>query len=44
MNEKLQRWINWIQYDELMAGKNNNPNKLLGVHDYYKGQIGRAHV
>lgn len=21
MNEKLQRWINWIQYDELIAGK-----------------------
>ena len=39
MNEKLQRWINWIQYDELMAGKNNNPGKLLGLHDYYKGQV-----
>lgn len=39
MNEKLQRWINWIQYDELIAGKNNNPGKLLGAHDYYKGQV-----
>ena len=39
MNEKLQRWINWIQYDELIAGKNNNPKKLLGLHDYYKGQV-----
>ena len=39
MNEKLQRWINWIQYDELIAGKNNNPGKLLGLHDYYKGQV-----
>lgn len=39
MNEKLQRWINWIQYDELIAGKNNNPGKLLGAHDYYDGQV-----
>ena len=39
MNEKLQRWINWIQYDELIAGKNNCPRKLLGAHDYYKGQV-----
>ncbi len=39
MNEKLQRWINWIQYDELIAGKNNNPKKLLGLHDYDKGQV-----
>ncbi len=39
MNEKLQRWINWVQYDELIAGKNNNPGKLLGAHDYYDGQV-----
>ena len=43
MNEKLQRWINWIQYDELIAGKNNNPKKLLGLHDYYKGQVVTAY-
>lgn len=43
MNEKLQRWINWIEYDELMEGKNNNPNKLLGLHDYYKGQVVTAY-
>lgn len=43
MNEKLHRWINWIQYDELMEGKNNNPGKLLGLHDYYKGQVVTAY-
>ena len=39
MNEKLQQWINWIQYDELLSGENNNPGKLLGLHDYYRGQV-----
>ena len=39
MKEKLQNWINWILYDELMDGKINAPKHLLGNHDYGDGQV-----
>lgn len=43
MHEKLERWINWIQYDELMNGENNSPHKLLGIHPFDKGQVINAY-
>ena len=39
MNDKINNWINWILYDELMDGKINAPRHLLGMHDYGDGQI-----
>ena len=39
MNEKLKNYIDWIQYDELIAGVNNCPHKLLGNHIYDGHQI-----
>ncbi|MBE5934784.1 MAG: 1,4-alpha-glucan branching protein GlgB [Lachnospiraceae bacterium] len=39
MNEKLQEYIDWIQYDELKAGVNNNPHNLLGSHIYDGHQV-----
>jgi 1,4-alpha-glucan branching enzyme len=39
MNKRIEDWINWILYDELMAGKINAPKHLLGNHDYGDGQI-----
>ena len=39
MRDKLQNWINWILYDELMDGKINAPKHLLGNHDYGDGQV-----
>lgn len=32
MNEKLKNYIDWIQYDELIAGVNNCPHNILGNH------------
>lgn len=39
MNNKLEHWINWILYDELINGEINAPMHLLGIHDYGKGQV-----
>ena len=39
MNERLNNWVNWVLYDELMAGKINAPRQLLGIHDYGDGQV-----
>ena len=39
MKDKLQNWINWILYDELIDGKINAPKHLLGNHDYGDGQV-----
>ena len=39
MRNKLQNWINWILYDELIDGKINAPKHLLGNHDYGDGQV-----
>ncbi len=39
MNDKLNNWINWILYDELIDGKINAPKHLLGIHDYGDGQV-----
>ncbi len=43
MHEKLERWINWIQYDELINGENNSPHKLLGSHPFDEGQVINAY-
>ncbi len=39
MNKRIHDWINWVLYDELIAGKINAPKHLLGIHDYGEGQI-----
>lgn len=39
MDVKIQQWMNWILYDELMDGKINAPKQLLGNHDYVDGQM-----
>lgn len=39
MDERLHNWVNWILYDELMAGKINAPKQLLGIHEYGDGQV-----
>ena len=39
MNVKIEQWMNWILYDELMEGKINAPKHLLGNHDYGEGQM-----
>ena len=39
MNEKLQNWINWTLYDELVDCKINAPKQLLGIHEYEGGQV-----
>ena len=39
MQEKLDQWINWVEYDELLAGHHNAPHNLLGMHVFGKGQV-----
>ena len=39
MQEKLERWINWMEYDEVVSGKHNAPHNILGLHDFDKGQV-----
>ena len=39
MNEKLQNWINWTLYDELVNCKINAPKHILGCHPYEGGQV-----
>ena len=39
MQEKLDQWINWVEYDELLAGRHNAPHNILGLHDFGKGQV-----
>ena len=39
MQEKLDQWINWVEYDELREGRHNAPHNILGLHDFGKGQI-----
>lgn len=39
MQEKLDQWINWMEYDELMEGRHNAPHNLLGLHDFGRGQV-----
>lgn len=39
MQEKLDQWINWVEYDELLAGQHNAPHNLLGLHEFGKGQV-----
>ena len=39
MNVKIQQWMNWILFDELMDGKINAPKQILGNHDFGEGQM-----
>ena len=39
MQEKMDQWINWVEYDELLAGHHNAPHNLLGLHEFGKGQV-----
>ena len=39
MNEKLQKWINWTLYDELVNCTINAPKHILGCHEYEGGQV-----
>ena len=39
MQEKLDQWINWVEYDELLEGRHNAPHNILGLHDFGKGQV-----
>ena len=39
MQEKLDQWINWVEYDELLTGHHNAPHNLLGLHMFGKGQV-----
>ena len=36
---KMDQWINWVEYDELLAGHHNAPHNLLGLHEFGKGQV-----
>lgn len=38
MQEELREWINQEQYQELIQGINNCPQKLLGIHSIGKGK------
>lgn len=39
MNKRLENWVNWVLYDELIKGELNAPKHLLGLHDYGDGQV-----
>lgn len=39
MHEKLQNWINWDVYEELINARTNAPHILLGLHDCGNGQV-----
>jgi len=39
MDERLNKCINWIQFDELMSGESNCPHKILGQHIYDGHQV-----
>ena len=39
MQEKLDQWINWVEYDEVIAGRHNAPHNILGLHDFGSGQV-----
>lgn len=39
MNKRLENWVNWVLFDELMNGQLNAPKHLLGIHDYGDGQV-----
>ena len=39
MNKRLENWVNWVLYDELIKGQLNAPKHLLGIHDYGDGQV-----
>ena len=34
MQEKMDQWINWVEYDELLEGRHNAPHNLLGLHSF----------
>ena len=38
MQEVLRNWMNEVQYQELLDGVNNCPQKILGMHDMEEGK------
>ena len=39
MQEKMDQWINWVEYDKLLEGRHNAPHNLLGLHSFGRGQV-----
>ena len=39
MQEKMDQWINWVEYDELLEGRHNAPHNLLVLHSFGRGQV-----
>ena len=39
MHEKLQNWINWDVYKEILNAQTNAPHVVLGLHDCGEGQV-----
>ncbi len=39
MQEKLEQWIKWVEYDEILSGCHNAPHNILGLHTFGKGQV-----
>ena len=39
MDNRVEQWINWIQYDEIIQGDSRGPQRLLGRHACGKGMI-----
>lgn len=39
MQEKLEQWINWVEYDEILEARHNAPHNILGLHDFNDGQV-----
>ena len=39
MQEKLEQWIQWVEYDELREGCHNAPHHILGLHTFGDGQV-----
>lgn len=43
MHNKIEEWIDWKRYDEIIAGECDNPHSLLGRHEYGQGIIFAAY-
>lgn len=43
MQEKLDQWINKVEFYEILEGKHNAPHNILGLHDFGSGQVFTAY-
>ena len=43
MQEKLEQWINKVEFNEILEGKHNAPHNILGLHDFGSGQVFTAY-